>query len=149
MTRETKETKKESIGSKVIKFVAKVVSSGGGGSKEFYVAQALKDGKFDADDLEFLLGEVLYFSDLGKRGYNPMVVAKEIPKCYISGRICSNAHYAVKFVDGSTQPIGISVGNHLINILNETEGDLDASKLLADKLATAKIAPEEVKTAKK
>ena len=67
-------------------------------------------------------------------GYYAMVKAEKIPKCFLTGRTCSNEHY-LGLVDGNWLPIGISVGQLAERIYTDAHdpktGKVDEKKVKA------------------
>lgn len=94
-------------------------STGSRKGKAVLLAEAHKAGRLgkitDFDP------NVKKFTD-GRAAYNKAVDASEIPKCYITGRTCSNDHFMAT-VSGKQQPVGVSVGRLLISILDGAKDD--------------------------
>ena len=87
---------------------------------EILLAEADKAGRL-AKVKSFDCTQVRKFAE-DRAGYNAMIEANKIPKCYISGRTCSNDHFLVK-VGEKEMPVGISVGRLWQAILRKTKGD--------------------------
>ena len=75
-----------------------------------------------------------------RAGYNAMTDGDKVPKCYITGRTCSNDHYMVT-VGGKELPVGVSIGRLLIGILSSAKDDMGVEtgikKAVADEASKA------------
>jgi len=118
----------------MIQLVKKVSTSTRQG-KAILLAKAFLAGLLGK--IESMSNEVFFHTADGRPGYNALKAAGALPKCYVSGRTCSNEYFTA-LVNGKMVPVGTSVGNLLIGILDDprVKTDTDLSCRIAEAITS-------------
>ena len=102
----------------------KVISTKTGSSikgKAVLLAQAIADGK--VKNIKTLDDNAQTFA-ANRDEYNAMKDSGKLPKCFLTGRTCSNSHFVGQSTDGKQIFVGVSVGGLLLKLYSQVKGDL-------------------------